>query len=673
MKKKILTLLFICFSYFTKAQNFNSVGIYTSTESTTPVLFDFSTISEWMQPLPTDGLTSNITEKNNLAFSDCILQNRTPPSGTTIQTLRTNGTPTMIYLPKVNNAGKITIEGFSASSVGFKIDKWNGSNWEYIYSTFFPGSTVASIDINISINEPVQLRFSQPTSGAFLSIKKITISPYSTDQTVISGQTFSSPLILRSLNNVVLENCIFKDIIAPTALGLDNCTNVIIRNCIVDNITSPSGGGHAVRINNFSDVLVDNLTIKNHHSSSGHPIALSIEGVSSKNIIVQNCKIFNVDGNGISTGGTSIVDVEPGKSTHDMPIPGVKIINNLIYNTGLSPDDTPIQNSPKHGMYIKAWDALVEGNTVYNCYDGQCISIRSTGIVRGNTCFNARTGPFSYWAQKPAGPSGKLIVENNVFYQTKNIKSSKDTRPLSTDIRILGINSFDPSSGLKFDNFIVRFNTCVMYNTVTTTATVPVVLAGFNYNNINLYSNLIVDLRTATNTPKYISNYFGSNQATLLAKNTSNFTANNLNCFVDGINFDFHLSNSTNTINYSNTEMEFPNNDIEGKARQQGSLDAGAYSAIHVQALGISHYKYNLKVGSLKQLIPTILPSNANIKTLNWTSIDNNIATVSTTGLVNAIGIGTTEIKVTSLDGNKIATCTVTVLPDNTTICNCEN
>ncbi len=573
--KRYLFLFWILFvSNHLFGQNYDSSGIYTGPTLSAPFVVDFSSTTSWVQPLPTGGLTSSLTQSADVAFVNCILQNRTPSGGTTSQVLRTNGTASIIYLPKFSKVNQLIFEGFVVGTQAFTIQRWDGTAWQDVATKNFPSPTWGSLEVNIGIDTPVQLRYTQ-TSGAFMAIKKITVSD---SPVLISGQTFTSQQIIGNLFNVTIENCTFKNMVASPALGVTDCKNVIIKNCLIENIKYSSSQGIALRINNFSDVLIDSITIRHHRAPNGHSSALNIDGALSKNITVQNSTIYDVDGGGIVTNGTSTVDVEPGKSTHDRPIPGVKILNNLIYDTGLSPDDSPLQNSPKHGMYVKAWDCLVEGNTVYNAWDGQCISIRSTGVVRGNTCYNARTGPFSYWPQKPAGPSNKLIVENNVFYQTKNMKSVADTRPISTDVRLLAINPWDTTVGKKFDDFIVRFNTVVMYNAVQTNATIPVIFIGFNYNNVKVYGNYIVDLRTVANTPKYLSNYVTVNSVTALAKNTSNYTASNFNGFVDGANFDFRLAGSSGAINYANTEIDFPTNDIENNKRVGGSLDAGAYN-----------------------------------------------------------------------------------------------
>ena len=74
----------------------------------------------------------------------------------------------------------------------------------------------------------------------------------------------------------------------------------------------------------------------------------------------------------------------------------------------------------------------------------------------------------------------------------------------------------------------------------------------------------------------------------------------------------------------------------------------------------LNKYKLTLTVGSEETLVATTKPKNATNQNMTWESSDNSIATV-TNGKVKAVKTGTATIKVKTEDGNKEATCTVTV------------
>ena len=65
--------------------------------------------------------------------------------------------------------------------------------------------------------------------------------------------------------------------------------------------------------------------------------------------------------------------------------------------------------------------------------------------------------------------------------------------------------------------------------------------------------------------------------------------------------------------------------------------------------------------GDTETLTATVMPDNATDKTVTWESDDPEVATVSE-GIVTAVAEGTATIIVTTKDGNKMATCTVTVI-----------
>lgn len=86
--------------------------------------------------------------------------------------------------------------------------------------------------------------------------------------------------------------------------------------------------------------------------------------------------------------------------------------------------------------------------------------------------------------------------------------------------------------------------------------------------------------------------------------------------------------------------------------------------AARVRVTGVSFKEtaYQLPLnGTPITLTATITPADATVKTLVWTSDDPGIASVSRTGIVTAVSVGTTKIHATSVDGNHSAEVTVTV------------
>ncbi len=82
---------------------------------------------------------------------------------------------------------------------------------------------------------------------------------------------------------------------------------------------------------------------------------------------------------------------------------------------------------------------------------------------------------------------------------------------------------------------------------------------------------------------------------------------------------------------------------------------------VPVESVTVSQKTMSLSIGESKQLTATVLPENADDKTVTWTSSDDTKATVDGTGKVTAVAEGTAKITATA--GGKTATCEVTVKP----------
>ena len=83
---------------------------------------------------------------------------------------------------------------------------------------------------------------------------------------------------------------------------------------------------------------------------------------------------------------------------------------------------------------------------------------------------------------------------------------------------------------------------------------------------------------------------------------------------------------------------------------------------ISVEKISISPSNWTGNIGSTITLTPAIEPGDATVQTIEWKSSDTKVATVSSYGIVKAIGTGEATITATTTDGSgKSATCKVTV------------
>ena len=85
------------------------------------------------------------------------------------------------------------------------------------------------------------------------------------------------------------------------------------------------------------------------------------------------------------------------------------------------------------------------------------------------------------------------------------------------------------------------------------------------------------------------------------------------------------------------------------------------WAVIPVTSITLNQTSASLKKGETLTLTATVAPSDAANKSVTWSSGNTSVATVSTSGVVTAVGEGTAVITVKTADGGKTATCTVAV------------
>lgn len=82
---------------------------------------------------------------------------------------------------------------------------------------------------------------------------------------------------------------------------------------------------------------------------------------------------------------------------------------------------------------------------------------------------------------------------------------------------------------------------------------------------------------------------------------------------------------------------------------------------IKVTGVSVDKENLDLKVGDEGTIKATVAPSTATNKGVAYASSNKDIATVDEVGKVTAVSAGTADIEATTNDGNKKATCKVTV------------
>jgi LPXTG-motif cell wall-anchored protein len=89
---------------------------------------------------------------------------------------------------------------------------------------------------------------------------------------------------------------------------------------------------------------------------------------------------------------------------------------------------------------------------------------------------------------------------------------------------------------------------------------------------------------------------------------------------------------------------------------------------VPVTGVSLDKTSLTLTTGKSGTLTATVAPANASNKAVTWASDNTSVATVDQNGKVTAVSAGTATITVTTVDGSKTATCTVTVEDEIVTV-----
>ena len=103
---------------------------------------------------------------------------------------------------------------------------------------------------------------------------------------------------------------------------------------------------------------------------------------------------------------------------------------------------------------------------------------------------------------------------------------------------------------------------------------------------------------------------------------------------------------------------------LQSKTESVPTIPIAMYTA--VTGVQLSSTTLSVEEEKTVTLSATILPADATNKKVQWSSVDESVATVSSSGIITGVKEGTTTIKVETEDGGFTANCSVTVTKGNT-------
>ena len=88
------------------------------------------------------------------------------------------------------------------------------------------------------------------------------------------------------------------------------------------------------------------------------------------------------------------------------------------------------------------------------------------------------------------------------------------------------------------------------------------------------------------------------------------------------------------------------------------------FAIIEVTGITVSPSSATMNIGGTQNLTANVMPLDATDRSVTWTSLNPSVATVSSTGVVTAVSLGTATIRATANDGSgKYGSCTINVVP----------
>lgn len=137
-------------------------------------------------------------------------------------------------------------------------------------------------------------------------------------------------------------------------------------------------------------------------------------------------------------------------------------------------------------------------------------------------------------------------------------------------------------------------------------------------------------------------------------------TANDGECFVSKDGSEWHDVNKT-VINSGGKQYSLTNSSTCIKAFTTYQTKEASKPNKLVERIELNKSSIEIKKGDKFNLTVSFYPTDATNKKIKWKTSDEKIASVSDTGIITAHSEGSVTITATTEDGNKTASCTITV------------
>lgn len=383
-------------------------------------------------------------------------------------------------------------------------------------------------------------------------------------------------------------------------------------------------------------------------TSSGFTFNLPLSGKAGESTGSQNSSVK-------ATGTKATKDNKPStvKGEYRVNMNENGIYSNLVGTSYISflPDGT-------FDVMVKAqgdsYDSWIEGkwsvsNNKLTLTSNADSKTGIDGIKNGKVTYTANNGNVTVKAHFEGGGTASYTVDLDVLTgKAEAPSSSNSNKPNNNTTGNNGGSSNKPSTGQQAQQGDIKLSgetettgvTCVGDMLIKTDKTWKLQL--------NVYNMGFMDALWGTWTQ--------NSDASLSLKVTGN--NNQLSEYDNPIKVNFNNSSKeySTTVKFNSAGFNF----ILSLTGKDTGSSSKPEETIAVTGITLDKQSLELTIGKSASLTATVTPSNATNKTINWTSVDETIATVNN-GTVTAKTAGTTYIVASTKDGGFTASCRVTV------------
>lgn len=249
------------------------------------------------------------------------------------------------------------------------------------------------------------------------------------------------------------------------------------------------------------------------------------------------------------------------------------------------------------------------------------------------TCFAAS----SIWAVDlvvtNTSDASETFSDGSVLYSIDSDGRENSSTKFGSNKDIVSNGAKTKGAALVDKRFVIKFPVAVS----------SVTIYGYNSSSGRTLNKVQTSASMAKNSYTDITNSSNKNTATSTPNYNYTFSANWTTAIEAGTYIWFEFSNSCNFYQISYT-----------------TPDGGGSSTVAVTGVTLNKTATSIEQGQTETLTATVQPNNATNQNISWSSSDESVAKVAD-GVVTALNAGTATITVTTEDGNKTATCNVTV------------